>query len=94
MRGITSKNMGFLCYRVSLMRGATGTFADSKPDRYPSAAQARCNAALVYMTFNHGIEGSSPSALTNIIKYLDGFLPTSLPRKRRAGSVGNEIFSA
>ena len=57
------------------------------------------------MTFNHGVEGSSPSALTKLSPFYKGFLKTSpqaSPRKpllgesmgRVRGNGGPGVFSA
>ena len=42
------------------------------------------------MTFNHGVEGSSPSALTNKIKYL-GETPASDETRRVCAVSTNEL---
>ena len=58
-----------------MIRTKPAPHLDSEVDRFsekimPKQQSERVAQAVEHVTFNHGVEGSSPSALTNNIKQL------------------------
>ena len=58
-----------------------------------SAASERVAQVVEHVTFNHGVEGSSPSALTKCIKYLVQSL-SNFPASRPKPLHGSESHDA
>src|SRR5947208_7893321 len=91
--------MGGACFRgkklmPSHIRPSSGRLVDLRKACPHSAASERVAQVVEHVTFNHGVEGSSPSALTKKVKNyngLGGHVNMCSSRSSGSGNLGETL---